>query len=88
MIITTAAHIALGILLIAFSLTLIRLLKGPSRPDRIVALELIASLTMGIIITFTLISGEPIYLDIVLVITLVVFLGTVTVAKYLKKEKV
>lgn len=83
-----AAQIALGILLLAFTFTFIRLLKGPSRPDRIVALDLIASLTMGIIIVFSFLRGNAVYIDIVLVITLIVFFGTVTVAKYLKEEKV
>jgi len=85
--IETGAKIAIVLILISFLLALYRLLKGPSLPDRVVALDFMASLTMGFIISYSILKGEVLYIDIVLIISLVLFLGTVTVAKYLRKKE-
>ena len=79
--------IALGLIFLAFFFSLIRLWKGPSLQDRIVALDLISSLVAGIIIIYLLRVGEKRYLDIVLVLSLIVFLGTVAIARFLNKSK-
>ena len=80
-------HISLGFLFIAFLLSLLRLLKGPSLQDRIVALDLIASVVAGIILMYMIMAGEKRYLDVVFVLSLIVFLGTVAIAKFLNKKK-
>lgn len=85
--IQTGATVAFIIIIIAFILTFLRLLRGPSLPDRVVALDLMASLVMGIILTFSIMSGYVVYVDIVMVISLVMFLGTVAIAFYLKKQE-
>lgn len=85
--IETAAHIALVILLVAFIIALIRLLIGPSLPDKVISLDLMFLLTMGIIITFIFISNKIVYLDIILIAALIIFLGTITIAKYLKETQ-
>lgn len=77
---------SLAILLVAFLLAIVRLIKGPSLPDRVVSLDLIAYLSMGIIILFAVLSDKLIYLDIVLTMALIVFVGTVIVSKYLKRK--
>lgn len=85
--IETGAYIALIILTVAFILSFRRLLAGPSLPDRVIALELLTSISIGIIVTFIFISKKTIYLDIVLIIAPIVFIGTVTIAKYLQDTK-
>lgn len=85
--IETAAHIALFILVTAFVIALIRLLIGPSLPDRVISLDLMFLLVMGIIICFIFISKEIVYIDMVPIIALIIFLGTITIAKYLKETK-
>lgn len=79
--------IALGFIFLAFFFSLIRLWKGPSLQDRVVALDLIASLAVGIILIYLLRMGEKRYLDIVLILSLIVFLGTVAIARFLNKSK-
>jgi multicomponent Na+:H+ antiporter subunit F len=61
-----------------------RLYKGPTIPDRIVALDLVASISVGIIITLSFYRDETLYLDIAVFVALIVFIGTVAVSKYLK----
>lgn len=80
------AIIAFGVLVVAIALAVARLIIGPSLPDRIVALDLIASLSIGIILTLVMFSGESVYLDIAIFIALIVFIGTVAISKYLKRR--
>lgn len=77
---------ALTMLSLAMLLTLYRLAKGPSLPDRIVALDLIASLSIGFTIVFAMYTGQVRYLDIAVIVALVIFIGTVAYATYLKKK--
>ncbi|MBW6489861.1 MAG: hypothetical protein K0B15_01585 [Lentimicrobium sp.] len=77
---------ALTMLSAAMLLALYRLAKGPSLPDRIVALDLIASLSIGFTVVFAIYTGQVRYLDIAAIVALVIFIGTVAYATYLKKK--
>lgn len=63
----------------------IRLVQGPSLPDRVVALELFASITVGIIAAYTLVSAQTAFLDVAMVLALTAFLAAVAFARYLEK---
>jgi multicomponent Na+:H+ antiporter subunit F len=76
-----------GMLLLAFVLAFIRMLKGPDMTDRIVAMDLIASVTMAFILSYSVLVNKAIYFDIVIVISLISFIGTVAVSTYLKQKK-
>ena len=56
--------ISFGMLLLAFLFALIRLFRGPSNSDQIVALDLIASIIMGSILLYSLLVDREIYFDI------------------------
>lgn len=62
-----------------------RLIKGPTMPDRIVALDLTAALCMGFAIIYAVDTNQERYLDITAIVALVIFIGTVAFATYLKK---
>ena len=79
--------IAGNFLLIAFFISLYRLVKGPTINDRIVALDLIASITMGIILVYSISDDIPIYFDVAIVISLVSFISTVGISTYLITKK-
>jgi len=81
------AKIALFILIASFFLIMVRLLKGPTLPDRVISLDLLAFVALGIVLLNMIITGELEYLDIVIVISLVIFIATVAIAKYLTKGK-
>jgi multicomponent Na+:H+ antiporter subunit F len=78
--------IALAMLALATLLSLARLSLGPALQDRVVSLDLIAALTVGMIVTTSAGSGQRALLDAAIVIALVGFLGTVAYAWYLEKE--
>lgn len=73
--------VALGVL--AF---LARLLKGPSLPDRIIALEGLASaLTVAVIIAAAT-TKEAFEITIVIVVALVGFVGTGVLARFVERR--
>lgn len=67
----------------ALVLTTYRLLKGPTLPDRVVALDLITILLVALLTLFALSSQVETYLDAALVLALVAFLGTVALARFI-----
>ena len=76
-----------GMLLLAFILAFIRMLKGPNMSDRTVAMDLIASITMAFILMYSILVQKAIYFDIVIVISLISFISTVAISIYLKQKK-
>jgi multicomponent Na+:H+ antiporter subunit F len=83
--IEVVALIALGILMVALFLAIYRLILGPSLPDRVVALDLIGVISLGIVLVLTIRTNEPVYLDVAIVLGIVAFLGTVAFARYLER---
>ncbi len=63
-------------------ISLIRVIIGPTLPDRVVALDLIAFVVISMIATYAISSGHPVYLDVAIVLALVAFLGTIAFARY------
>jgi multicomponent Na+:H+ antiporter subunit F len=83
--IAIGAQIALYILILSFLLGLVRLVKGPALADRVVALDLLAFIAMGMVLLIMVITGRKEYMDIVIVGSLIVFIATVSISKYLTK---
>jgi multicomponent Na+:H+ antiporter subunit F len=61
----------------------IRLVRGPSLPDRVVALDLLSIVGIGVIAVYAIATNEPVFLDVAIILALVSFLGTVAFAYYL-----
>lgn len=72
-----------ALLSLAFVLAFVRLVRGPGLPDRVVALDLVAFLAVGLIALWTRATGTAAYLDAALVLALIAFLATVAFARYL-----
>ena len=71
----------------AFALSLFRLVRGPTSADRVVALDLMAALTVGAIALQTMATGSHAFLRVATVLALVGFLGTVAFATYLSRRR-
>lgn len=80
--VTQAAMIALGVILVAMLLAFIRLIRGPSLPDRVVALDLIGILSVGFIAAYDMAVEQLVLLDAAIVVALVSFLATIGFAHY------
>ncbi len=83
--IVLGAKIALYILIAAFVLVMYRLIKGPELADRVIAIDLLAFLAAGMMLLTMIITGKKEYMDIVIILSLVVFIATVAISKYLTK---
>lgn len=81
----SAAGTAIVLLSIAFVLALIRLVRGPALPDRVVALDLMSTIAVGVIGAYTVVTNESSILDAALIVALVSFLGTVAFASFLER---
>lgn len=83
-----AQAVAAGMLILltgALFLALFRLMRGPSRPDRVIALDLMAMTILGIIGAYSIATGETAYLDAAIILSLIGFLSTVGFARYIEK---
>ncbi len=82
-----ALVISASILTTTILFAFIRFLMGPSLPDRIVALDLMATVSIGVIAVYSMAMDQPVFLDVALILGLVSFLGTVAFAFYLGGRK-
>ncbi len=74
-----------GLLLVFMLLSLIRLILGPTVPDRIVALDTINTLVVAGMILVGVAFEEVIYIDVAIVYAILSYIGTLYVAKYLEE---
>lgn len=62
-----------------------RLVRGPSLPDRVVAMDLIGILVVGLIVVLAASTEVKAALDAALVIALIGFVATVAYATYIER---
>lgn len=79
-------YLAFPLMTTSVILAFVRLVRGPSLPDRVVALDLIATLMIGIVAIYAIAIGEPVFLDLALVLALLSFLGTIAFARYIERR--
>lgn len=65
-------------------LSVYRLLKGPSTMDRIVGIDTMNMMVVGIIALLALYFGNSLYLDIAIVYGVLAFLETIIIARYME----
>ena len=83
-IIFTWPMIFMLILLFSGFLCLYRIGKGPSAPDRTVAIDILGTLMVGFCAILTWITGKGFYMNIGITWALLSFIGTIALAKYLE----
>ncbi|MBU0789016.1 MAG: monovalent cation/H+ antiporter complex subunit F [Polycyclovorans sp.] len=82
------ATVIFGLLLLALMLASLRLVIGPSAADRVVALEVIASIMIGMLATYAVFYRVPQALDVAMVLALTGFLAAIGVSRYLVQRVV
>jgi multicomponent Na+:H+ antiporter subunit F len=83
----TPSVLALTMLAAAAGVTFIRLLKGPTLPDRVVAIDLIGVLMVSILVVTAAESGQQAFLDVGMVVALISFVGTVAYSRYIERSR-
>jgi multicomponent Na+:H+ antiporter subunit F len=81
-----ALTVILPALTVAILLVFLRLVRGPKLPDRVVALDLLATIGMGVLAVYAIATDQQVLLDVAVVLALISFLGTVAFAYYVEQR--
>jgi multicomponent Na+:H+ antiporter subunit F len=79
--------IALVVLSLSLLLTVVRVVLGPTLPDRVLALDMLVAVAIGFISVLGIRTREALYADIAIALGLVGFLATVAFARFILKRK-
>jgi len=77
--------ITFGLLSLSMILIFIRLLMGPTLPDRVVALELLATVIGAITGTYAIFTDRSSFIDVAIVVALTAFLAAIGFARFLER---
>ena len=80
----TLVTFALAVLILGSFLCLYRIGKGPTAPDRIVAIDILGTLIVGFCVVLALTSGRDFYINVAIAWALLSFIGTLALAKHLE----
>ncbi|MDW7675122.1 MAG: monovalent cation/H+ antiporter complex subunit F, partial [Bacillota bacterium] len=65
-----------------------RVAVGPDLPDRVIALDTVGVNVVAMIALFSLKTATELYVDAMLVIAILAFVGTVAISKFLVKGEI
>lgn len=74
---------ALALLTLALLVATVRIVRGPTLPDRVLGLDLLTTLATGYIGVMAVRTGFMLYVDIAIALSLLAFLATVAFARYI-----
>lgn len=86
--IETAVVVSLYTVGLAMLMSLWRLARGPSVPDRIVALDTLYINTIALLILFGMHLDSSIYFEAALIIAMLGFVSTVMLSKYVMRRDI
>jgi len=69
----------------AIALSLLRILKGPTLPDRVVAFDVIGVNLISIVAVLSVVLKTKAYLEVILIIAILAFISTVAFSKYIER---
>ena len=78
-------YVAVGMMMLAMLLSMVRFVKGPSVVDRVVAFDSLTVTSLVIISVIAALSDRMIYFDVAIVYGLLSFIGVIVVAKYIQR---
>ena len=77
-------QISFGVLVFCSALCLFRIYRGPTAPDRTVAIDILGTLVVGFCCIMALQTGQEYYMNIAIAWALISFIGTLALAKRLE----
>lgn len=81
----TVLYIAAFILSISILGATYRVIQGPSMPDRVIALDSIGIGLIGIVAISSIVIKSEVFFDVILLIGILSFIGTISFSKFLEK---
>jgi multicomponent K+:H+ antiporter subunit F len=85
---SAALRVALGCLVLAMACALVRLLRGPTAQDRVLAFDCLNLDAMLVMLTLGLSYRSSTYLEAALLVSLIGFVSTTAMAKFLLRGEV
>lgn len=82
-VLSTASGVALVLLSLALLSTVLRIIRGPTLPDRVLGLDMLVAIAIGLIAVIAVRTGFYLYIDIAIALGLVGFLATVAFARFI-----
>lgn len=81
------ASVALILVTTSIVVTFVRVLRGPSLPDRVMALDMIGVMSVSVIVLTAIASDEPVLMDAAIALALISFLGTLAFARFIEQRE-
>jgi multicomponent Na+:H+ antiporter subunit F len=79
------SEVLLAALAVPMVLGFLRLVRGPSLPDRVVALDFMTAVGVAASAVWAVATENPVFLDVAMVLALITFVGTVAFARYVER---
>lgn len=79
-------NITFVLVMLGVVLAFVRLIIGPSLPDRVVALDMMTVLIVSFCGVYAIVSGDTAFVDVAIVLALVGFLATVALARFVERR--
>ncbi|MBD7907396.1 Na(+)/H(+) antiporter subunit F1 [Sporosarcina gallistercoris] len=82
-------EIMLAISVVLFAVTIaiavLRLIIGPSMPDRVIAMDVIGVNLLATIGVVSIVNGTKAYLEVILILGILSFISTIAFSKYIER---
>ncbi|MEJ9279494.1 MULTISPECIES: Na(+)/H(+) antiporter subunit F1 [Ureibacillus] len=83
--IDTILLISLVLFMVAIALHLIRIIKGPTMPDRAIALDTIGVNLISSMAILSILLKTTAFLEAILILGILAFIGTIAFSKYIER---
>lgn len=80
------SYVVIPLLVLGIAIAIVRLMRGPELNDRVLALDLIGMLGIGIAITYAILTGRKELLDVAMVLAVLAFLSTLAFAVHIERR--
>jgi multicomponent Na+:H+ antiporter subunit F len=81
-----AVNVAFVLVMLGVFFAFVRLILGPTLPDRVVALDMMTVLIVSFCGLYAILSGDTAFVDVAIVLALVGFLATVALARFVERR--
>jgi multicomponent Na+:H+ antiporter subunit F len=82
----TVTNVVMFVLAMAAAIVFVRLWRGPSLPDRVIATDLLGTLTVGLLVVGAAASEQRAFLDAAVTIALVAFVSNIAYARFIERR--
>lgn len=86
-ILTIALNISIAIHVVLIAVCVWRVWRGENLIDRIIGLDMNATLILAILVLVALITADPLYIDVAIGLAALGFIGTIALARYIADQR-